>query len=130
MPIHVYQWYTKELLRANPNTTFVFGDNAMRVGRGGQALPCRDEPNTLGVATKISPQTYMSDTPECFRIIETDMQRLIALLRAELKVGYPLDGIGTGLADLRVKAPKIFRWLTATEEILMKLYKVEGDSWI
>lgn len=129
MPIQVFKWYTKAILHANPNITFVFGDNALRVGRGGQAMPCRGEPNVLGIATKMSPHDYMTDTSECFKIIETDMRKLFALLREGRIVGYPLNGIGTGFADLRVKAPKIFMWLTSTEELLMKLYKTEGDGW-
>ena len=40
--------YTPELLRANPNKLFLFGDNNTRTGKGGQAV-IRDEPNAVAL---------------------------------------------------------------------------------
>ena len=37
-----------------------FGDNTLRVGKAGQAC-IRDEPNSFGIATEVSPST-MADT--------------------------------------------------------------------
>jgi hypothetical protein len=53
-----------KLLRENPNWLFVFGDNALRYGKGGQAV-IRDEPNAFGIVTKLKPNntndSYMTD---------------------------------------------------------------------
>lgn len=46
--------YTPELLRANREKIYVFGDNMKRYGKRGQAV-IRDEPNAFGVATKRHP---------------------------------------------------------------------------
>lgn len=53
-----------ELVRDNPNCLFVYGDNALRYGKRGQAI-IRDEPNAFGIVTKLKPSTasdaYMTD---------------------------------------------------------------------
>jgi hypothetical protein len=48
-------------LRANPDVLYVFGDNAIRRGYGGQAGEMRGEPNARGVATKWSPGNHPND---------------------------------------------------------------------
>lgn len=47
-------FYTVEMLRANPDKIYVFGDNAQRYGKKGQSI-IREEPNAFGIATKIKP---------------------------------------------------------------------------
>lgn len=113
MPIRTVNRYTRSDLRANKNTLFVFGDNMVRQGRGGQAAECRDEPNAVGIPTKWNPSTnqsaYFSDldiakaTPQ----IDAAFNRLVDHLRQGGDVVWPADGIGTGLAKLREKAPAI-----------------------
>ncbi len=44
--------YTRAYIRAHPDWLFVFGDNMMRRGFGGQAAEARGEPNAIGIATK------------------------------------------------------------------------------
>ena len=53
--------YTREDLKANPTALFVFGDNYLGVGYGGQAFSARGEPNAVGVITKYSPSQYLTD---------------------------------------------------------------------
>jgi hypothetical protein len=43
---------TREMVQADRNTVYVFGDNVARHGLGGQAKAMRGEPNTIGVSTK------------------------------------------------------------------------------
>jgi hypothetical protein len=43
---------TREMVRADPSTVFVFGDNMARNGLAGQAKEMRGEPNAIGVPTK------------------------------------------------------------------------------
>ncbi len=47
-------WITRDMVRAEPDARFVFGDNVEREGFGGQAAAMRGEPNAIGVATKWS----------------------------------------------------------------------------
>tara|TARA_Y100000034_G_scaffold87336_1_gene104761 strand:- start:4060 stop:4287 length:228 start_codon:yes stop_codon:yes gene_type:complete len=42
-------------LIANPNRTYLFGDNFIRKGYGGQAKEMRGEPNAYGIVTKRFP---------------------------------------------------------------------------
>jgi len=47
--------YTPEILKANPDKVYLFGDNLEKVGRGpgaGQAI-IRDEPNAYGIPKKV-----------------------------------------------------------------------------
>ena len=46
------EWYSIEQCRANPRAIYVFGDNLLRKGLGGQAKEMRGEPNTLGIVSK------------------------------------------------------------------------------
>ncbi|KKL05458.1 hypothetical protein LCGC14_2605850, partial [marine sediment metagenome] len=46
---------TRQMLRDEPDTLFVFGDNMQRRGLGGQAFAMRGEPNAVGIPTKIFP---------------------------------------------------------------------------
>lgn len=116
MDIRTEKRYSVNLVRANPHLLFVFGDNCKRYGKGGQAI-IRDEPNTLGICTKYSPtrdpEAYFRDTQEELEIVKNDFKRL----RREMESGkysgvvIPLDGIGTGLAELSTRAPKVLDYI-------------------
>lgn len=106
----------REDLRNNRNLLYVFGDNLERVGMGGQAYEMRGEPNAFGIATKFTPghseeTDYFSDCEECERIIDEEFSTLYTAL-VYGKVHYhgivlPADGLGTGLAELKTRAPKL-----------------------
>ncbi len=104
----------REVIRANPNTLYVFGDNMARVGRGGQAAECRGEPNAVGIPTKWRPardaQAYFSDSDydRVVPAIDAALQRLVAHLEAGGTVVLPKQGVGTGLSELPTRAPKIY----------------------
>ena len=57
-------WYSPVVCRACPDLLFVFGDNMLGFGMGGQAI-IRSEPNAFGVPTKrkpaMSPGSFFSD---------------------------------------------------------------------
>lgn len=100
-------------LRANPSVIYVFGDNAERWGRGGQAAEMRDEPNAVGIATLKAPGVFWSDdqiAANC-ATIDADMAPLFAALEAGRTVVFPLDGVGSGLARLAESAPGVWRHL-------------------
>lgn len=124
--------YSVELCRRYRKTMFVFGDNCLRAGKGGQAI-IRDEPNAAGVATKRHPGEFMSDTVADIGVICEDLSRI----ESEMKRGVPhvihvtKEGrisLGCGLAELPYRAPlayalieKWFAHICATYKVRKKL---------
>lgn len=104
-------------LRNNPDVLYLFGDNEVRRGRGGQAGECRDEPNAVGVATKRLParteEAFWSDDDyeRCVQIIDADLQRAFAHVSAGGLVVCPSDGLGSGLSELPERAPRIYQYI-------------------
>lgn len=103
-------------LKANPGTFYLFGDNLVRAGMGGQAREMRGEPNAVGIATKRSPSVYLKDADfdEWWR----ETGRLFDWIAARHHdvgdaIVFPADGIGTGLANLSAQAPKIWKHLNS-----------------
>lgn len=101
-------------LRLNPDILYLFGDNLVHKGHGGQAAEMRGEPNALGIPTKKAPSrdptAFFTDdeySSNCehidwaFRQIPPDTELIV----------IPADGLGTGLALLDLQAPKTFRYL-------------------
>lgn len=99
-------------LRANQGKAiYLFGDNLLRVGMGGQAKEMRGEPNAIGIPTKrrgsMDDDAFFSDAT-----LEANIQAIIVPVLEALKMacaGYvvvvPMDGLGTGLAMLPERAP-------------------------
>ena len=108
---------TRQDLQNNPQALFVFGDNMKRSGMGGQAKEMRGEPNAVGIPTKKSPamtaNAFFSDADFDRAKVEIDKEfhRLEEHVRKGGVVVYPQDGIGTGRAKLKEKAPKIAEYL-------------------
>lgn len=112
MPIRYLSWITRDMVRAEPEARFVFGDNNLRVGMGGQAGAMRGEPNAIGVVTKRSPDmlpvSFFSDDSRTDRMcLERDLEKVAQALREGRTVYFPTDGIGTGLSQLPTRAPKL-----------------------
>lgn len=116
--------YTRSLIKANPTTLFVFGDNLARVGFGGQAAEARGCPNAVGIPTKISPSEYIFDD-----MVEADLDRFkipiiqaFVILRQHLRSGgnivWPKDGVGTGLARLPTTAPRLHKAIEGCKELV------------
>ena len=99
---------------------YVFGDNMERRGLGGQAGVMRGEPNAIGVPTKWSPSNrpdaYFTDEDWGEGDVERAVYGAFDTVETMLKEGYdvviPSAGIGTGLADLPAKAPRIYDYIT------------------
>lgn len=130
MPIKLMQRYERDDLKMNPEQLFVFGDNCEREGLGGQAGAARGEPNAIGICTKKSPSyeehDFFSDEDytKNVLIIMNDFDTVFTALRAGRIVVWPLDGIGTGLADLPRRAPHTLRFINAVKDALMHIYGV------
>lgn len=114
MPIRIEKHITRAMLRAEPDTLWVFGDNLQRKGLGGQAAEMRGEPNAVGIPTKKAPGWHPVDffndrDLEAYRKArEPDLARLIRHLSKGGEVVLPADGLGTGRARLQQSAPAIW----------------------
>ena len=51
---------TRDKIKENPDVLYLFGDNLLRKGLGGQAKEMRGEPNTLGIVSKKYPSNDIS----------------------------------------------------------------------
>lgn len=132
MYVYHQKWIERSDLRNNPDVYFLFGDNTIRKGMGGQAGAMRGEPNAIGVATKMTPTSgsnaYFSDsdlTSNC-RIIATDMRAAFRRRDEGHLIVCPADGLGTGLSELPERAPQ------TNDFLLWLLYLLESGkepSW-
>lgn len=122
MPIEIVDHFTVELCREFPDKVFVFGDNMMRRGKGGQAI-IRDEPNAFGVATKRYPRntenSFFSDQQNELDTMLNDLRRLFVKKIAGDTLVFPRGGLGTGLAQLQTRSPMIFAKLC---DVLQKYF--------
>ena len=92
---------TREYLRANPNSVFVFGDNLIRKGRGGAAI-LRDEPNTYGFITKKYPNNLDSSfyRPDEYRaVFDKELAKLSWEIFDHPERIYLISKLGAGLAN-------------------------------
>lgn len=117
MPIIIESaYFTVDLVRQHPDKIFMFGDNAERWGKKGQAV-IRDEPNAIGIRTKwrpsTSPDSYFSDDQysDICALIDEDMDLVDELLRAGVTLVMPEAGFGTGLAEFNIRAPRAYQYL-------------------
>ena len=114
----IYQdFITRKDLRNNPNKVYLFGDNDVRRGMAGQAKEMRGELNAIGIRVKKFPRMRSEDFytdkeyKENIRKINSDLAIIDEAINMEKDIVIPKAGIGTGLADLKNKAPKTFAYL-------------------
>jgi len=110
--IEYRKWIYRRMLRDEPDKLFVFGDNLIRSGYGGQAKHMRGEPNAVGIPTKRFPSMqsnaflYDQNFDEWLLTATPDYLRLN---QYDGIIIWPLDGIGSGLARLEETSPKIWK---------------------
>lgn len=124
MPYSERKFITRQMLRAEPDTLFVFGDNMVARGFGGQAKEMRGEPNAVGIPTKLLPdmdETSFLRDEDLSRVrwkIDRAFLRLAFHMLSGGSVVWPADGIGTGLAELPKRAPAIWQLIESGQKIL------------
>ena len=118
---------TRDEVRANRDKIFVFGDNLLGIGYGGQAREMRGEYNTVGIPTKKSPTEFLTDSDygRAAPLIAAKFGIIKGHLQCGRAVVIPSAGVGTGLADLPNKAPKI--WAMVKENLERLGWKSAGD---
>jgi hypothetical protein len=120
---------TRQMLRDEPEKLFVFGDNMIARGFGGQAKEMRGEPNAVGIPTKQypdrGPAAYFKneDLSRVRPKIDAAFLKLAFHALRGGKIVWPSAGIGTGLAELEKRAPKIWQLIESGREILSTEYK-------
>ncbi len=121
MTLEYRKFIIRKHLHDEPEKLFAFGDNIARKGLGGQAAACRGEPNAVGIPTKwkpsMTPDSFFSDADLEFWLKESYQDR-IRLLDFKGIIVWPSNGIGTGLACLPIKAPRIYAEIKQLERIL------------
>jgi len=108
---------TRQEVRSTPRFLYLFGDNDMRRGYGGQAAEMRDEANAIGISTKVSPNNdnsaFKTDSTleKNKEIITQDINKVIEAWDSGKYVKIIVPKIGEGLADLPNKAPQTWEFL-------------------
>ena len=111
---------TRDKIKENPDVLYLFGDNLLRKGLGGQAKEMRGEPNTLGIVSKKYPSNDISSfyTDEDFypwlEVFSADIRSLAEKINSGQYKALVIPLIGVGLADLPNKAPRIYKYLKTT----------------
>lgn len=106
-------WWTRESVSLDTEHYYIFGDNEEGWGKGGQAC-IRGLPNAFGIPTLKAPGVFWSDETYDSNVacIEAAIQRI----PTNKPWIVSADGLGTGLAQLDVRAPKTFSYLTQRME--------------
>ncbi len=112
------KWITRAFVREHRDHIFLFGDNLVRRGFGGQAAAMRGEPNVVGIPTK---KLHTNGKNAFFKDAEfeqniTAIDHFFELLSAissttDQVIVIPANGIGTGRAQLQSRAPLTFAYL-------------------
>lgn len=119
-----YRIYRQDLDH-NLDVLYVFGDNDVRRGYGGQARECRGCKNAVGIRVKKYPALYKDayytdeEYKENCEKIDEDFERLFRAVRKGQTIVLPLEEMGTGLADLHIRAPRTLKYLREQIRILV-----------
>ena len=95
---------------------FIFGDNLIQKGKGGQAI-IRDCHNAYGIPTKRLPSmdsdSFFNDEFDEYEAVKSAIEKLVVIKhsRREITFVFPTDGLGTGLAQMKTKSPKLFKYM-------------------
>jgi hypothetical protein len=117
MKVEIVERFSVELCDTSPDKIFVFGDNIVKRGRVGQAV-IRNQKNAVGIPTKKYPAmrggSFFSDDELTHNraAIDKAVEEVRGLITPwRNTVVFPRDGLGTGLAKLKEKAPMTWEYL-------------------
>jgi len=122
------EFYSTKMCKENKDTLYVFGDNLIGIGSGGQAI-IRNEPNSFGVATKIFPvngyHAFLRDNSGTTsnKYMYKFYNRVFKELEDEAKnykqVVFPSAGLGTGLSRMEEFAPELLAYIDLKVSVLI-----------
>nr|WBF70815.1 hypothetical protein [Megavirus caiporensis] len=116
-------FWTVDDVKINPHALFVYGDNDVHIGKGGQAI-IRDCVNAIGLPTKKYPNNHSTSfytDLECHDNVKKIDNAINNIINVSKKYDYvvlPRDGFGTGLAKLKEKAPETLKYINQRIEFL------------
>lgn len=122
--------WTLSDIKSSPKKIFVFGDNNLRYGKGGQAI-IRDLSNTIGLRTKKAPNNQLSSFYSDLDLEENKkniIEDILTIKDLQLKgnvVVFSNGGYGTGLSKLKEHAPKTFEYLC---DCLKSFFNYDNES--
>jgi hypothetical protein len=114
MPTQTYDAssITRREVRSNPDKTYVFEDDLLRMCWDRQARAMRGEPNAVGVPVRVSPISggRLADTDRVRwrRVAIPALDYLCQLVDVGRTVVLPSNPIGTSIANLERDAPSIW----------------------
>lgn len=127
-------YWSVDDVKSTPEKLFIFGDNDLRIGTGGQAV-IRNNSNTYGIRTKkrpsITDDSYYSDTEYEFNT-QKILQDILQIKFHQLS-GFQIvlsdGGYGTGLSMLKEKAPKTYDFLLNSLRSFFGYDNDTGKNW-
>lgn len=134
LEIFTGNWTLKDI-ENNPSKIFVFADNDKRIGKGGQAI-IRDFPNAVGIRTKKAPNnnpsSFYRDTE--FELNKKSIFEDVMNIKNYMLFGYTIvlseGGYGTGLAKLKLYAPRTFQYLCEILKDNFHFNNETGKKWM
>lgn len=111
------------IVQYHPKSLFVFGDNLIRKGLAGQAC-IRVCDNSFGIATKrlpaMSEESFFKDRDDEYQVVKDDVAALVARMKTGEydEVVFPSSGIGSGLAQLKVRSKGV--WEVLRKELIVQ----------
>ena len=120
--IYIYEgFWTRDEVARDVDSVYIFGDNCKDAL--GTFVPTTTQacirflPNAIGLSTKKdrywANQSYFSN--EDLDLFTVLVEATIALIKVNIELGktivFPADGLGTGKAMLKEKAPKCWEYL-------------------
>lgn len=104
---------TRDMVRSHPDRIFLFGDNTLHEGYGGQAREMRNEPNAIGIPTKKKPSMSLDSffTDSELESNKKAIDTAISKIPKDKIIVIPHAGLGTGRAMLWRKAPETWKYL-------------------
>lgn len=106
---------SRKYVKDNPDKTFIFGDNLMKAGLGGQAKEMRGEPNAVGIPTKKKPSMTEDSFFTDYELAQNKkvIDKAFAKISRDATVVMSIYGIGSGRAKLTEKAPKTQEYIAS-----------------
>lgn len=96
----------------NPDKIYVYGDNLISEGEVGQAV-IRNCKNSFGIPTKRIPsmleEGFFSDMKDEEEAVLKSLRELYKIATTGKIIVFPIMGVGTGLAKMEEKSPKIYK---------------------
>jgi hypothetical protein len=127
-------FWTIDYVKSNPDKIFVYGDNDLRTGKGGQAI-IRDLKNTIGIRTKKAPNNNDSsfyndsDLLNNKRLILEDILKIKRIILEGKTIVLSNGGYGTGLSKMKEKSPLTFDFLCNILKYNLGFNNENGKKW-